>query len=82
MKQLKRTYALPESTVSRFEQAVGPGRRSGTIAELIDEYLEERQREALRRDLDEGCKAMWDEYLQVEREFRSADEELHRAVEY
>jgi hypothetical protein len=82
MKQLKRTYALPETTVSRFEQQVGPGDRSGMIATLIEEYLAEKRREELRRDIEEGCREMWDVYLEVEREFRPADEELHRAIEY
>jgi len=82
MKQLKRTYALPENTVSKFESEVQAGQRSGVIATLMDQYLEEKRKEELRRDIDEGCKAMWDEYLEIQREFHAIDQEALRAIEY
>lgn len=81
MKLLKRTYALPPKTLEQFEQSVSPGKRSAVIAQLIAEWLAEQEREALRRDIAEGCADMWDVYLETEREFNPIDEELHRAVE-
>ncbi len=82
MKLLKRTYALPPDTLEKFERTVDAGKRSAVVAELIREYLAEREREALRRDIIEGCEDMAEIYLEIEREFNAADEELHRAVEY
>ena len=52
MKLAKRTYALPPDTVSKFEAAVRPGQRSAKIAELIETWMQEQAREALR---DVGC---------------------------
>ena len=81
MKLLKRTYALPPDTLEKFEQVVDPGKRSGVIAELIREYLAEREREALRRDIIEGCKDMAEVYLEMEREWHPLEEEVARAFD-
>ena len=81
MKLRKRTYALPPATLDRSEKTVAPGKRSTTIAEMMHAWLEEREREALRRNIVEGCAAMADIYREIEQEFNAADEELHRAVE-
>ena len=77
----KRTYALPTEMLSRFEAAVAPGKRSAVLAEIMGEWLAERDRETLRRDIAAGCEAMADVYREIEQEFNAADEELHRAVE-
>lgn len=79
MSLAKRTYALPAETLDRFERAVGPGQRSAKIAELIDGWLEEAQRAQLRREIEEGCREMWDLYREVAEEWRPLDEELDRA---
>ena len=81
MKLLKRTYALPPDTLERFEQVVAPGRRSAVIAELLREWIEERQREALRREVIEGCRDMAELYLEVEREYHPLEEEVQRALD-
>ena len=82
MRLTKRTYTLPPETLDRFEQAVEPGRRSALIAGLIQEWLDEREREALRRDIEEGCREMAEVYLEIEREWHPLDEELWRAIDY
>lgn len=82
MKLQKRTYSLPPQTVERFEQVVDTGRRSAVLVELIEGYLEDRRREALRRDLEEGCRDMWDIYLNTAKEWEAADDELHRSIKY
>jgi metal-responsive CopG/Arc/MetJ family transcriptional regulator len=82
VKLLKRTYALPSQTLAKFEEVVDSGRRSAVVADLIDDYLEERKREALRRDLDEGCREMWDVYLETAKDWEATDDELHRSIEY
>ena len=44
----KRTYAIPTVTLKRFEQEIAPGQRSDKVAELIEAWICEREREALR----------------------------------
>jgi hypothetical protein len=80
MKLQKRTYALPPRTLKRFEEIVTSGKRSSVVAELIDTWVEEREREALRQEIIRGCQDMADIYTEIEREFHPADEALHRAT--
>ena len=54
----RRTYTLPEETLRQFEEAVAPRQRSSTIDTLLRAWLEQRQREQLRREIIEGC-ARW-----------------------
>ena len=82
MKLAKRTYALPHKTIEQFEITVDSGRRSGVIAELISNYLENRKREALRADIEQGCRDMWDLYRDINKEWEPTDDALHRAIEY
>lgn len=81
MSLLKRTYALPPDTLESFERAVAPGRRSPVIATLLRQWLEEQERERLRREVIEGCREMAEVYLEVEQEFHPLEEEVHRALE-
>ena len=82
MKLQKRTYALPIDTISKFEQSVDSGKRSAVLAGLIDQYIEGCQRAALRKDLEEGCREMWDVYLETALEWEQADDTLHETVAY
>jgi hypothetical protein len=82
MKPAKRTYVLPPDTVARFEQHIEPGKRSAVISELIDKYLENSRREALRRDIEEGCREMWDVYLDAAQEWEATDDALHHTIQY
>lgn len=77
----KRTYSLPPDLLERFEQLLAPGARSPFIAKLIGDWLAEREREALRRDLMEGCKEMSSLYQEIEQEWHSASEEVWRDSE-
>jgi metal-responsive CopG/Arc/MetJ family transcriptional regulator len=81
MPLLKRTYTLPPDTVGAFEDAVDAGKRSAVVAALLQEWLERRRAEELRRDVIEGCQAMAAIYLEVEQEFHTLEEEVHRALE-
>ena len=74
----KRTYALPSETVAKFEAEIAPGQRSAKIAELIEAWMKEREREVLRRDIEEGCREMWDLYLQTAREWEPLEAEVDR----
>jgi Arc/MetJ-type ribon-helix-helix transcriptional regulator len=74
----KRTYSLPPELVERFERSVAAGRRSAVVSELVNDWLEQQQREELRADIIEGCHEMWDVYLEVEKEYHPLDEEVAR----
>jgi len=77
----KRTYALPAEMLKRFEREIAPGKRSAKIAELIENWVRERERKALRQDIIEGCREMGEIYLEVAKEWEAADDELWRTVE-
>ena len=59
----KRTYLIPDDALQTFEQLVPPGRRSSQILHLIEEFIAERERIRLRREIVEGCKDMEQVYL-------------------
>jgi len=78
MQTQKRTYALPQRTVEKFEQVVGSGQRSATLARLIENWLQEQQKAALEQDIIEGCREMAEVYLEIQREFDPLDTEVTR----
>ena len=78
MRLAKRTYSLPPGLVQRFEEHLAPGERSSQLARLIEEWLDERERDQLRRELIEGCKEMDEIYLEIDREWNLASEEVWR----
>jgi len=45
---------------------------------LIGDWLEEREREALRRESIEGCREMAGIYREIDREWNSASDEAWR----
>lgn len=81
METEKRTYALPAQTLKRFEQEIAPGKRSAKVAELIETWIREREREALRQDIIEGCREMGEIYLEMAQEWEPLEEEVARAFD-
>ena len=81
MRMVKRTYVLPPGTLKEFERTVGAGERSGVIARLLQEWLETRGRDQLRRAVIEGCRDMADVYREVECEYHPLEEEVQHALE-
>ena len=81
MESAKRTYALPAETLKRFELVIGPGKRSAKVAELIESWISEREREVLRQDIVEGCSEMWDVYLDAAQDWEPVDREADRAID-
>lgn len=77
----KRTYALPAQTLKRFEQQIAPGKRSAKVAELIEDWIRERERQALRQNIIEGCREMWDVYLETAQEWGPLDREADRVLD-
>jgi hypothetical protein len=78
---LKRTYSLPEETVVRFEAQVPAGERSSLLAGLVNDWLSKRHRQQLRAAIAEGCAAMADLYLEIERDYHPLEEEVHSALD-
>lgn len=78
MRLQKRTYSLPPEVVERFERSVAVGQRSAVVSRLVNEWLDEQQREELRADIVEGCREMWDVYLDIEKEYAPLDKEVAR----
>ena len=81
METAKRTYALPSQTLKRFEREIGPGKRSAKVAELIEAWIRERERETLRKDIIDGCRETDEVYLEVAKEWEGADDELWRSLD-
>ena len=81
MEMVKRTYSLPLSIARAFEGEVESGNRSAVIAELIQNWLEIKRREQLRRAIIEGCREMSDVYLEIEGEYHPLEEEVHHALD-
>ena len=79
MELLKRTYTLPAETLNEFEQTVAPGKRSSTIDAILRDWLADKRRAELRREIIEGCQAMADVYVEIEREYHPLEEEVQRA---
>ena len=77
----KRTYSLPTQTLAEFEQEVGRGKRASVIADLLRNWLDQRRRERLRREIIEGCRDMAEVYLETEHEFHPLEEEVQRALD-
>ena len=78
MKLAKRTYSLPPDLLERFEERLATGERSRFLAKLIEEWLAEREREELRRQVIEGCKEMGGLYKEIDKEWNSAADEVWR----
>ena len=78
VKLAKRTYTLPSDVIERFEQVLPPGDRSAFLAKLIREWLAEKEREELRRQVIEGCTEMQSLYAEIDRDWASAADEVWR----
>ena len=81
MNSEKRTYVLPAETLQRFEREVAPGKRSAKVAELIESWIAEHERQTIRQDIIAGCSDMWDVYLDTAREWAQIDCEVDCAHE-
>ncbi len=76
VKVIKRTYSLTEPLWRRFEEIVPKRERSRVITELVSRWIEEKERERLRKEILEGCQEMAEVYMEVEKEFHPLEEEV------
>jgi len=49
------------------------------LAEHIPTWLNKRHEKAVRQNIIEGCREMWDINVEIEREFHPLEEEVARA---
>jgi hypothetical protein len=77
----KRTYTLPGATVDAFERVVPAGQRSRRLAEVLDEWISEQQRTALREAVITGCLDMADVLRETEAEYHPLEEEVDRVIQ-
>lgn len=73
----KRTYSIEEQTLRAFEKIVDPGNRSNMVTRLLRQYLEEREREAIRKDLMTGLPEMAELYLEETKAWYPLEEEVY-----
>ena len=78
MRLAKRTYTLPPDLLRKFEHRLPPGERSSSLAQIMESWLADREREELRQLVVEGCQAMKDDYEEIEREWAPAADEVWR----
>lgn len=76
MRLQKRTYALPSETLARFEARVGTGHRSGLVGSLMQDWLDEQERAALRREIIEGCRDMAEIDRETARDWQPLEAEV------
>ncbi|HWG43348.1 MAG TPA: hypothetical protein VN688_11235 [Gemmataceae bacterium] len=81
MGSVKRTYVLPSDTLAEFERAVSARQRNAVIAQLVREWLDNQNKESLRRAVIEGCREMADVYREIEQEYHPLEEEVQHALD-
>lgn len=79
-KVVKKTYSLPEFLVQKFESITKKRERSTTISSLVEEWIENQERERLREQIVKGCKEMASIYLGIEKEYHPLEEEVERIL--
>jgi len=77
-KTMKKTYSLPKFLVQKFESITQKRERSNVISRLIERWIEEKEKEKLRKQIISGCKEMASVYLEIEREYHPLEEEVER----
>jgi hypothetical protein len=76
----KRTYLMPDQTATAFDRAVPSGERSRVVARLVQEWLDQLNREATRAAVVEGCREMAELYSDTAAEWSATDDETWRAL--
>ncbi len=73
----KRTYSIDERTLTAFEKAVEAGSRSLVVNDLMRKFINEAEREKIRKEVIEGLKEMNDIYLEESRAWYPLEEEVY-----
>lgn len=78
--QRRFTFAFPLELAGRLEDSVPPRQRNSFVAEAVKARLQELERVELRKDMEECARVMYDEIMQIEREFAPLDAEVDRLL--
>lgn len=71
----KVTLTLPQELMEKVREMASPRGQSKFVAEALQQYIEEKKREALREDLIAGYQATAEEALAVTKEWEAVDDE-------
>jgi hypothetical protein len=52
---------------------IAPDKRNAKLAELMDGWVRDNDRENLRLDIIKACREMWDVYLETARDWETVD---------
>jgi hypothetical protein len=74
------TFAFPPELASSLEAAIPPRQRNQFVADAVQARLKELEQEALRADMEECARVMYDEIMQIEAEFAPLDAEVDRLL--
>jgi len=80
-KVVKKTYSLPEFIVKKFEKMTSKRERSKIISQLLQQWIENQEKQRLREQIIEGCKEMASVYLEIEKEMHPLEEEVERLLD-
>jgi metal-responsive CopG/Arc/MetJ family transcriptional regulator len=78
MALVKRTYSLPRELVTRFEKRIASGERSDFVAKLVAGWLDEQEREELRRQVIAGGTETADLYSEIDQDSHRISDEVWR----
>jgi len=80
MEVINKNFALPKETSEALDRAVESEKQGELLASLIERWLEEQRRAALREAYVAGLKDMEDVSIRLEQDFNPLEEEWHRDV--
>jgi len=66
---------LPQDLAKSLNEVAGPRNRSRVISESIREYLRQRKKSELDKQLEEGYRASAKENIALAKEFKTVDQE-------
>jgi len=66
---------LPQDLAKSLNEVAGPRNRSRVISESIREYLRQRKKSELDKQLEEGYRASAKENIALAKEFKAVDQE-------
>lgn len=67
------SITLPKEVAESLKNISGPGKRSHFISEAIAERIEQKKKEKLEKELEEGYRANKQEALAISKEFETLD---------
>jgi len=73
MNSVHLNITIPKELAQALDEISSPGKRSSIIVEAIQKHIEQKQREELEKELEEGYRAAAKESSFLSKEFEDAD---------